>query len=58
VPLAGLGSQSLTATTVGATREVGEPQLFTGVGKSASTGNVWHLVFARRGLRPALACCE
>jgi len=41
VPLAGLGSQSLTATTVGATRQVGEPQLFTGVGESASIWFSW-----------------
>ena len=41
VPLAGLGSQSLTATTVGATREGGEPVLFTGLGESASIWFSW-----------------
>jgi len=41
VSLAGLGSQSLTATTVGATRQVGEPVLFTGLGESASVWFSW-----------------
>jgi hypothetical protein len=41
VALAGLGSQSLTATTVGATRETGEPVLFAGLGESASIWFSW-----------------
>ena len=41
VSLPGLGSQSLTATTVGATRQVGEPVLFTGLGESASIWFSW-----------------
>jgi hypothetical protein len=35
------GPKSLTATTVGATRETGESQLFTGLGESASIWFSW-----------------
>jgi hypothetical protein len=41
VSLVGLGAQALTATTVGATREVGEPVLFAGLGESASVWFSW-----------------
>ena len=41
VSLSGLGAQTLAATTVGATREVGEPVLFPGLGESASIWFSW-----------------
>ena len=48
VPLTGLGSKTLTATTVGATLEVGEPALFASVGESASIWFSW--TAPRRGV--------
>jgi hypothetical protein len=41
VALPGLGVKALTATTVGATRETGEPVLFAGAGESASIWFSW-----------------